>query len=83
MLCIVFYFNVFFLFPVNFVIFSLRATILLNLNLNLTAAWTWVQWYPECYNSQEERDSVQLWQCLVLSQPDRQHNIAQTEAHND
>ena len=36
MLCpVVFYFNVFFLFALNFVIFSLRATILLNLNVNL------------------------------------------------
>ena len=35
LLSVVFYFNVFFLFAVNFVIFSLRATILLNLNLNL------------------------------------------------
>jgi len=30
-----FYFNAFFLLAVNFVIFSLRATILINLNLNL------------------------------------------------
>jgi len=35
LLSVVFYFNVFFLFAANFVIFSLRATILLNLNLNL------------------------------------------------
>ena len=35
LLSVVFYFNVFFLFAVNFVIFSLRATILINLNLNL------------------------------------------------
>jgi len=35
LLSVVFCFNVFFLFAVNFVIFSLRATILLNLNLNL------------------------------------------------
>jgi len=35
LLSVVFYFNVFFLFAVNFVIFSLRATIPLNLNLNL------------------------------------------------
>jgi len=34
LLSVVFYFNVFFLFAVNFVIFSLRATILINLNLN-------------------------------------------------
>ena len=34
LLSVVFYFNVF-LFAVNFVIFSLRATILINLNLNL------------------------------------------------
>ena len=33
LLSVVFYFNVFFLFAVNFVIFSLRARILLNLNL--------------------------------------------------
>ena len=32
---VVFYFNVFFLFAINFVIFNLRATTLLNLNLNL------------------------------------------------
>ena len=34
LLSVVFYFNVFFLFVVNFAIFSLRATILINLNLN-------------------------------------------------
>ena len=33
LLSVVFYFNVFFLFAVNFVSFSLRATILINLNL--------------------------------------------------
>jgi len=32
-----FYCNVFFLFAVNFVIFSLRATILINVNLNLNS----------------------------------------------
>jgi len=35
LLSVVFHFNVLFLFAVNFVIFSLRSTILLNLNLNL------------------------------------------------
>jgi len=35
LLSVVFYFNAFFLLAVNFVIFSLRATILINLNLNL------------------------------------------------
>ena len=38
LLSVVFYFNVFFLFAVNFVTCSLRTTILLNLNLNLKLA---------------------------------------------
>jgi len=33
LLSVVFYFNTFFLFAVNFVIFTLRATILINQNL--------------------------------------------------
>jgi len=35
LLSVVVYLNIFFCFSVNFVIFSLRATILINLNLNL------------------------------------------------
>ena len=36
--CLLYSILIFFLFAVNFVIFSLRATILINLNLNLATA---------------------------------------------
>ena len=71
LLSIVFYFNVFFLFAVNFVIFSIRATILLNLNLNMTG--------QERQDRTDRQRSDRIWRSVlraVAPKPLNRHNSA-------